>query len=140
VVQDDGRSRRRASVDIPWRARQEATEAVMKRYLLLTALLALGFAIAASAQTPGTGSPGTGQGPNWVDANGNGICDLYEARGGTGQAGQGKRYGKGTGQGPGQGVGRPRDGYGPGSANCTGTGPGQGQGQGQGGARRRGRG
>jgi hypothetical protein len=117
-----------------WRTRQEATEEVMKRYLLLAALIVLGFSLTASAQTPGTGSPGTGQGPNWVDANGNGICDLYEARGGTGQAGQGKRYGQGKGQG--QGIGGPRDGYGPGSANCTGSGPGQGQG----GARRRGRG
>ncbi len=110
------------------------SEDAMKRTLLFAFLIVLGFGLSASAQTPaGTGTPGTGQGPSWVDANGNGICDLFEARGQTGQAGQGKRYGagKGAGQGQGQatgaGMGGPRDGYGPGSANCTGTGTGQGQ-------------
>ena len=65
-------------------------------------------------------------GANYVDANGDGICDLYQANGGQRQ---GKGYGPGNGTGN-QGNG-PKDGTGYGAAqgggagtgNCTGTGP-----------------
>lgn len=65
----------------------------------------------------------------YVDADGDGICDSFQARGRSGQrqgAGKGRR-GRGPGDGTGnQGVG-PRDGSGHGaggqSGNCDGTGP-----------------
>ena len=67
-------------------------------------------------------------GANFVDADGDGICDLYQARGG-------QRPGRGRGYGPGDGTGNqgngPKDGTGygamrgggNGTGNCTGTGP-----------------
>jgi len=104
----------------------------MKRLVIFAAALGavMVLAGAASAQTanpPATNTP-TAVGPNFVDANGDGICDNCT---GTGQGkGQKARKGKG-GYGPGNGTGNqgagPRDGsgYGPGGAsgNCTGTGP-----------------
>lgn len=113
----------------------------MKRILMMT-LAVVAIASLASAQTPaaspvpGAKAAGTAVGPNYVDANGDGICDNYQA-GGRGQgAGQGRGYGPGNGAGN-QGMG-PRDGsgYGPGSGTgaCDGTGP-KGQGR-RGGPRR----
>jgi hypothetical protein len=65
-------------------------------------------------------------GPNYVDNDGDGICDNYQVRQGTrGRRGRGYGPGDGTGN---QGVG-PRDGsgYGPGTGagtgRCDGTGP-----------------
>lgn len=104
----------------------------MKRILMLALLITAVTAITASAQTapagPPTGTPGVGAGANFVDANGDGICDNFQN--GT-QAGRRAQAGKRGGYGPGDGTGRqgmgPRDGsgYGPGaqSGNCTGTGP-----------------
>jgi hypothetical protein len=110
----------------------------MKRIVLTTAGIVIMTAALASAQTttpPQTPAPATGQqtavGPNFVDADGDGICDRFEARGanarGQGKAGAragGRGYGPRDGTGN-QGVG-PRNGtgYGPGakSGNCTGTG------------------
>ena len=98
----------------------------MKRILFVLAVLVACTSFA-SAQTPpapgGATAKPTTVGPNFVDANGDGICDLYQA-GGNGQA-RGQRAGKGYG--PGNGTGNmgagPKDGtgYGPGTGTCTGT-------------------
>jgi len=107
----------------------------MKRTLILTAgLLAFGLTASAQTQPPAPAKddkPVAAQtttrtaakasvGPNFVDADGDGICDNRAARANR----RGRGYGPGDGTGN-QGVG-PRDGsgYGPGSgANCDGTGP-----------------
>lgn len=93
----------------------------MKSTLIAAALL-VAFASIAAAQTtpspaPAPGAPTT-VGPNYVDANGDGICDRFQS----GQAGQGKRYGNGTGTRPQNGTGM---GPGPsaGGGTCDGTGP-----------------
>jgi hypothetical protein len=97
----------------------------MTRALILSLGLVLAAAAVASAQTPQTPAPQASQqttvGPNFVDANGDGICDHFQAgtrpgRGwGRGQ-GTGTRIGPqdGTGYGPGPGVG---------GGTCDGTGP-----------------
>jgi hypothetical protein len=104
----------------------------MKRILLIALLVTATSAITASAQTtpagPPAGTPGVGAGANFVDADGDGICDNFQTGQGAGRRAQaGKRGGYGPGDGTGrQGIG-PRDGtgYGPGaqSGNCTGAGP-----------------
>jgi len=87
-------------------------------------------------------APGTNpNAPGFVDANGDGICDWYQAGGAGARRGQGPRAGNGGRYGPGDGTGNqgvgPRDGTGygagaragrggqrgPGSPNCDGTGP-----------------
>jgi hypothetical protein len=104
-----------------------------------TLILAVGFlavtAIAASAQTPTTPQPAarTAIGANFVDTNGDGICDLYQSgtRQGQGQGqGKGKGYGRGNGTGShvgpqdGSGYGAPAGaGTGAGTGICDGTGP-----------------
>ncbi|MEI6667729.1 MAG: hypothetical protein WCP29_06200 [Acidobacteriota bacterium] len=91
-------------------------------------ILAIGIlAIAAAttfAQTPVTPqAPGTTTvGPKFIDANGDGICDYYQA--GTPQ-GPGQGQGRGAGRGMGRGVG-PRDGSGYGAPAGAGTGTGTG--------------
>jgi hypothetical protein len=106
----------------------------MKRLTILATALGavMVMAGAASAQTtnPAPSNPPATVGPNFVDADGDGICDNCA---GTGQGrGQGQKARRGRGgYGPGDGTGNqgmgPRDGsgYGPGGAsgNCTGTGP-----------------
>lgn len=100
----------------------------MTRILILVLALVVGLGAAASAQTPAPTAPpgpaGTRVGPNFVDADGDGICDLYQQRAASGQR-MGRGYGPGNGTGN-RGMG-PRDGtgYGPGGAsgNCDGTGP-----------------
>ena len=112
----------------------------MKRILFALALIlaVTTFASAQSAPAPGSaqGAPTT-VGANFVDANGDGICDLYQAGRNGSQRGQraGKGYGPGNGTGN-MGAG-PKDGtgYGPGTGVCTGTCTGTGTGQ----AMRRGR-
>jgi hypothetical protein len=88
--------------------------------------LVLVLAATASAQTPAPQNPTrTTVGPNFVDNDGDGICDLYQQRGAQ-RAGRGG-YGPGNGSGNG-GVG-PRDGsgygagQGAGGGTCDGTGP-----------------
>jgi hypothetical protein len=107
----------------------------MKRALIFSIGLVMALAVAttAAAQTPQSPSPqkraGTAVGPNFVDANGDGICDNFQA--GT-RAGRGMKSGRG-GYGPGDGTGNqgigPKDGTGYGSGSgagtgmCDGTGP-----------------
>jgi hypothetical protein len=107
----------------------------MKRAVILSIglLMMLAAATAASAQTQPAQNPqrpaGTTVGPNFVDVNGDGICDNFQS--GT-RAGRGMKAGRG-GYGPGDGTGNmhvgPKDGtgYGPGAAGgtgiCDGTGP-----------------
>jgi hypothetical protein len=111
----------------------------MNRSLIITAAILLTFAGLTAAQqtSPTPAAPPTqgqtGVGPNFVDADGDGICDRCPSRAGQ-KRGRGNGPGDGTGN---RGVG-PRDGtgYGPGTSTCTGvctgTGPGQRQGQGTG--------
>ena len=112
----------------------------MKRFMILTVGAMVAFAATASAQSnppPANPNPPAQSqvGPNYVDNDGDGVCDRYQDRDRT-RAGKGARRGNGPRDGSGnQGVG-PRDGsgYGPGSgANCDGTGP---KGQGRRGHRR----
>ena len=88
----------------------------MKRLMTLTLAAAVAtLAIPVLAQTPGTNTAS----PTFVDKNGDGICDTYQA------GGQNQAKGKGRGKGPGNGTGNqgvgPRDGSGYGAGNCTGT-------------------
>lgn len=99
----------------------------MKRALVLTLGLLVASATFAAAQTTPSPAPTPGApaavGPNFVDANGDGICDRFQSgqRLGQGQ-GQGKRYGNGTRPRPQDGTG-----FGPGPSagggTCDGTGP-----------------
>lgn len=116
----------------------------MKRSVITALGLVLLFASLAAAQQaqPNPQAPGQTQarvGPNFVDADGDGICDLQGTRAGQKR---GRGYGPGDGTGH-QGAG-PKDGTGYGAmsgagkgqctGNCTGTGP-QGQGRGYRGGR-----
>jgi opacity protein-like surface antigen len=100
----------------------------MKRALILAVGLVAVTAIAASAQTPTTPQPPaqTAVGASFVDANGDGICDNFQAGTRQGQgnsmARKGKRLGPqdGSGYGAGSGAGV---GSGTGTAICDGTGP-----------------
>jgi hypothetical protein len=108
----------------------------MKRILTMTAALVVLVAATAAAQAPAAPGPQTPAvtGTNFVDADGDGICDRFEAgtRGAQARAGkaQGPRDGtgqqarRGGGAGPrgGQAMG-PGPGAGPGAATCDGTGP-----------------
>jgi hypothetical protein len=104
----------------------------MKRMLLLAPGLVLIFAsvaFAQEAQSPPTATApqvqGTPSCPQFIDADGDGICDSRPARAGQ-KRGRGNGPGDGTGN---QGVG-PKDGTGygavggnrrgPGTGNCTG--------------------
>ena len=105
----------------------------MKRALILGlgALLVLAMAGTAQAQAPTAPAKpaGTAVGPDFIDANGDGICDNFQSGNrGNGQ-GQGKRYGQGKGDGThvgpqdGTGFGRGAMGGGTGTGTCDGTGP-----------------
>ena len=88
----------------------------MKRALILGLGALLVTAAAASAQGRPAAPPTTGQtsvGANFVDANGDGICDNFQA--GKRGAGQGQGMGYGRGKGNGTHVG-PQDGTGFGKA------------------------
>jgi len=78
------------------------------------------FASSTNAQTTGNGN-GNGAKINWVDANGDGICDNF------GTSLQGSNSGKGYGKKDGTGTGtRPQDGTGYGKKGGNGTGLGTG--------------
>ncbi len=111
----------------------------MKRLFILAFAVLIVGAISAAAQTPSQAPQGqqkataqsragTGAGPNFVDANGDGICDNFQSGTRPARAGGARR---GGGYGPGDGTGNrgigPRDGtgFGPGAGSglCDGTGP-----------------
>jgi hypothetical protein len=86
----------------------------MKRLMTLALAAAVAtLAVPALAQTPGT-NPSS---PAFVDKDGDGICDTYQAGGQQQAKGKSKGPGNGTGN---QGVG-PRDGSGYGAGSCGGT-------------------
>ena len=106
----------------------------MKRLLIGVAVFGVAMVVsgAAGAQSTSTTHPPATVGPNFVDANGDGVCD--NCTGTPRGQGQKARKGKG-GSGPGNGTGNqgvgPRDGSGygrGGGGNCNGTGP-KGQGR-----------
>jgi hypothetical protein len=105
----------------------------MKKLWIVNAVLAatLGLVASSGARAEETPAPGPAKqgtvGPNFVDNDGDGICDRYAARGG--QARSGRGHGRG-GNGPGDGTGNrgvgPKDGSGNGpgpGTGCDGTGP-----------------
>jgi hypothetical protein len=106
----------------------------MNRALILGLGTLFLTATVASAQNPPTPVPqnaGTTVGANFVDANGDGICDNFQAgkRGPNGKGqGMGKGHGRGQGNGshmgPQDGTGfGARAGAGTGTGICDGTGP-----------------
>jgi hypothetical protein len=100
----------------------------MTRALILGIGLLVVFTVvtAASAQTPTVPAPqnraGTTVGPTFIDADGDGICDNFQAGR---RAGRGMKPGRG-GYGPGDGTGNqgigPKDGIGHGRGGAAGTG------------------
>jgi hypothetical protein len=99
----------------------------MKRaWILAVGILALSAA-AAFAQTPTTPQQppaGTTVGAKFVDANGDGICDNFQAGNRQGQGNGMARRGKRMGPQDGSGFGAPAGaGTGTGTGNCDGTGP-----------------
>jgi hypothetical protein len=98
----------------------------MKTFTLAAAAALVLTASLAFAQGPPAGGPpsaGTQVGPNYVDANGDGICDNYGARSGQ-RAGRRAGPGNGTGN---KGNG-PKDGTGYGAMSGAGKGTGAGTG------------
>ena len=92
--------------------------------LIVLALVALATAgvLAQTAAKPAPQKPApVAVGPNFVDANGDGICDNFAAMGGR----QGRGFGRGMGAGAGQGMG-------PGAGRGLGAGVGRGMGGGRG--------
>ena len=110
----------------------------MKPLMILTLGVVMAYSAIGSAQDdppPANATPPTQSrmGPDFVDDDGDGICDRYQDRDRT-RSGKSARRGRGPGDGSGnQGVG-PRDGSGYGTGtNCDGTGP---KGRGRSGGRR----
>ncbi len=102
----------------------------MKRTLILAIGILAVSASAAFAQAPTTPQPPAGArvGANFVDANGDGICDQFQAGNrqgqGGGQAQRGKRLGPQDGSGYGAGAGAGAGaGTGAGTGVCDMTGP-----------------
>jgi hypothetical protein len=98
----------------------------MKRTLILALGILAVSASVAFAQAPTTPQPPSGArvGANFVDANGDGICDQFQAGNRQGQGGgkaqRGKRLGPQDGSGYGAGSGAAA---GTGTGVCDGTGP-----------------
>ncbi|GMV95310.1 MAG: hypothetical protein AMXMBFR82_50880 [Candidatus Hydrogenedentota bacterium] len=119
---------------------------VWNTWMKMTAVAAvLALAMAAGPVMAQQGTP-SGKGVNYVDADGDGVCDNYGTsacngcQGGKGQGkgqgvcdGTGKGQGKGKGQGVCDGSGKGQGkGQGKGKGTCDGTGKGQGKGKGKG--------
>jgi hypothetical protein len=108
----------------------------MKRALILAVGILSISAATAFAQSPNTPqAPAAATvGPNFVDANGDGICDNFQSGArqgqGKGMARRGKRLGPQDGSGYGAGAGA-AVGSGNGTGICDGTGP-KGYGRGRG--------
>ncbi len=114
----------------------------MKRALIAAVGILSLSATAAFAQAPGTpvaaqvqAKVAASSGPNFIDANGDGICDNFQSGTRQGQgnamARKGKRLGPQDGSGFGAGSGAAVGGGGNGAGVCDGTGP-KGQGRGRG--------
>ena len=103
----------------------------MKRTWILAIGILVLSASAAFAQAPTTPQPPSGAtvGANFVDANGDGICDLFQSGNRQGQGGGKAQRGKRLGPQDGSGYGAPA-GAGTGTGICDGTGP-KGQGKGR---------
>jgi hypothetical protein len=105
----------------------------MTRALVMAAAALLISAATASAQNqpPAPAAPAAQAtvGPNYVDNDGDGICDLRQARANRGAAQRAGRGGYGPGDGTGNAHVGPRDGTGygrgpsAGGGTCDGTGP-----------------
>ncbi len=106
----------------------------MKRTIILAIGILAVSAATTFAQSPTTPQPPAGKtvGANFVDANGDGICDNFQSgtRQGNGMARRGKRLGPQDGSGYGVGSGA-MVGSGNGTGVCDGTGP-KGTGRGRG--------
>ena len=95
----------------------------MKRTWILALGILVLSASAAFAQAPTTPQPtGARVGANFVDANGDGICDLNQSGNRQGQGGGKAQRGKRLGPQDGSGYGAPA-GAGTGTGICDGTGP-----------------
>ena len=94
----------------------------MKRALVMAVGLVLAVAVVGSAQAPQTPAPTAPKtGTAFVDANGDGICDNFQAGTPKGN-GYGQGRGRGTHVGPQDGTGFGA-GKGAGGGICDGTGP-----------------
>ena len=96
----------------------------MKRTWILALGILVLSASAAFAQAPTTPQPPSGAtvGANFVDANGDGVCDLFQSGNRQGQGGGKAQRGKRLGPQDGSGYGAPA-GAGTGTGICDGTGP-----------------
>jgi hypothetical protein len=96
----------------------------MKRTLVLAIGILVLSAAAAFAQSPTTPQPpaGAAVGANFVDANMDGVCDLFQSGNRQGQGGGKAQRGKRLGPQDGSGFGAPA-GAGTGTGICDGTGP-----------------
>ena len=96
----------------------------MKRAWILAVGIVLMSAATTFAQAPTTPQPpaGTAVGANFVDANGDGICDTFQAGNRQGQGGGQAQRGKRLGPKDGSGFGA-LAGAGTGTGVCDGTGP-----------------
>ena len=98
----------------------------MKRTWILALGILVLSASAAFAQAPTPTQPQSGAtvGANFVDANGDGVCDLFQAGNRQGQGGGKAQRGKRLGPQDGSGYGAPAGaGTGTGTGICDGTGP-----------------
>jgi hypothetical protein len=96
----------------------------MKRALILAVGIVAIAAVTTSAQAPATPQPlaKTAVGASFVDANGDGICDNFQAGTRQGQGNGVARKGRRLGPQDGSGYGAPA-GAGTGTGICDGTGP-----------------
>jgi hypothetical protein len=96
----------------------------MKRTLVLAIGILVLSAAAMSAQSPTTPQPpaGTTVGANFVDANGDGVCDNFQSGNRQGQGAGKAQRGKRLGPQDGSGFGAPA-GAGTGTGICDGSGP-----------------
>jgi hypothetical protein len=89
-----------------------------------TLLFSASLTFAQAPTTPQQPPAGTSVGASFVDANGDGICDNFQAGKGQGQGGAQARRGKRLGPQDGTGYGAPAGaGTGTGTGICDGTGP-----------------
>ncbi|MEW6005493.1 MAG: hypothetical protein AB1695_09285 [Stygiobacter sp.] len=100
----------------------------MKRSILFFAILLGLFFVAETANAQTVGNPNKGAKTNWVDANGDGICDNVgtSAQGAGIGKGHGKKDGTGTPMQPKDGTGYGAKNHSANNGNTEGTGTGSG--------------